>query len=44
MNSSDAYRLELQCALIEAEMANDINAAETLQQMIDEFDEYSEDQ
>jgi len=42
MNSNDAYRLELQCALIEAEMAGDINAAETYQQMIEEFDENME--
>jgi len=44
MNSNDAYRLELQCAMIEAEMAGDYNAAENYQMMIDEFDENCEDE
>lgn len=35
----DAYRLELQCALIEAESTGDYDAAETYQQMIDQLDE-----
>jgi hypothetical protein len=39
MNGFDAYRLELQCAMIEAESAGDIDAAETYQQMIDQYDE-----
>jgi hypothetical protein len=43
MNSNDAYRLELQCALIEVEARGYYEAAETLQQMIDEFDENAED-
>jgi hypothetical protein len=43
MNSNDAYRLELQAALIEAESAGNYEAAETYQAMLDEFDEYAED-
>lgn len=39
MNANDAYRLELQVALIEAERAGDIDAAETYQSLLDEFDE-----
>ena len=39
MNSNDAYRLELQCAMIEAESAGNYDAAEELQRMIDEFDD-----
>lgn len=43
MNSFDAYRLELQTAMLQAELAGDIEAAETYQQMIDEFDENCEE-
>ena len=43
MNSNDAYRLELQTALIEAEARGYYEAAEIYQQMIDEFDENVED-
>lgn len=43
MNSNDAYRLELQCAMIEAEAAGNYDAAETYQQMLDEFEENMED-
>lgn len=35
----DAYRLELQTAMLLAMIAGDIDAAETYQQMIDELDE-----
>lgn len=42
MNSTDAYRLELQVALQECYCNGDIEGAETYQQMIDEFDEYDE--
>ena len=39
MSAYDAHRLELQCAMLEAELAGDIDAAEELQRMIDEFDD-----
>ena len=42
MNASDAYRLELQTAMVQAELAGDLEAAETYQMMIDEFDENEE--
>ena len=38
MNGSDAYRPELQTAMVQAELAGDFDAAETFQMMIDEFD------
>lgn len=44
MSGNDAYRLELQVLMIQAEENGDIEAAETYQQMIDEFDEYAEDE
>ena len=40
---NDAYRLELQTLMLLAEANGDIDAAETYQQMIDEFDENMED-
>ncbi len=43
MNGSDAYRLELQTLMLQAELAGDIDAAEHYQQMIEEFDENEED-
>lgn len=42
MNSNNAYRLLLQEALIDAEVHEYYEAAEILQQLIDEFDENSE--
>ena len=39
MSAYDAYRLELQVAMQEAYNAGDIDAAEELQRMIDEFDD-----
>ena len=42
MNGSDSYRLELQTAMVQAEIAGDIDAAEHYQMMIDEFDENEE--
>ena len=42
MNGNDAYRLELQWALELSMQLGDIEAAETYQQMIDQFDEYQE--
>ena len=39
MSAYDAHRLELQVAMQEAYYAGDIDAAEELQRMIDEFDE-----
>ena len=43
MNASDAYRLELQTAMVQAELSGDIEAAEHYQMMIDEFDENCEE-
>lgn len=43
VNNNNAYRLELQEALIEAEVRGYYEAAEMLQQMIDKLDENSED-
>jgi hypothetical protein len=43
MTNSDAYRLELQTLMLQAELNGDIDAAETYQQMIEEFDENCED-
>ena len=42
MSANDAHRLELQCAMLECELAGDIEGAETYQQMLDEFEEYME--
>ena len=44
MSAYDAYRLELQVAMQEAYYSGDIETAEELQRMIDEFDEYAEDE
>ena len=44
MSAYDAHRLELQVAMQEAYYSGDIEAAEELQRMIDEFDEYAEDE
>mgnify|MGYP003351322961 CR=1 FL=1 len=44
MSAYDAHRLELQVAMQEAYYAGDIDAAEELQRMIDEFDECAEEQ
>ncbi len=43
MSAFDAHRLELQCAMMEAEMAGDIEAAEEFQRMLDEFEENCEE-
>ncbi len=43
MGQLEAYRLELQVAMQMAELAGDIEGAETYQQMIDELDENWED-
>lgn len=43
MNSNDAYRLELQLAMLDCELYGDIDGAEIYQQMIEEFDENLED-
>ena len=43
MNADDAYRLELQTAMMLAEAEGNIDAAEHYQMMLDEFDEYSEE-
>jgi hypothetical protein len=43
MNAFDAHRLELQTFMLQAELDGDIEAAEMYQQMLDEFDEYCEE-
>ena len=43
MSAFDAHRLELQVAMIEAELAGDLEAAEMYQQMLDEFEENCEE-
>jgi len=43
MSACNAHRLELQTAMLQAELDGDIEAAEEFQRMLDEFDEYMED-
>lgn len=43
MNGDEAYYLELQTAMVQAELAGDIEAAEHYQAMMDEFVENMED-
>lgn len=43
MNGSDAYRLELETAMVQARLAGDIAAAEQYQEMLDEYEENCED-
>ena len=44
MSANDAHRLELQVAMEQCYLEGDIEGAETYQQMIDEFNEYAEDE
>ena len=44
MNSSDAYRMELENAMLECEANGDIEGAEHYQSMLDEYDENCEEE